>query len=316
MHTFSDRDQQHKATDVDQKKFVPSQQISVVGTIEEPKEAKRENFMPTNPYYKPVSYEPYYNYNVGQTSQVSPTTTHQSFQHWKLPTEETIKNYHSLQFDEHPRPSWQQPIAPIESGKWYWMPNQKEADKHVTTEKPVPPSFNDGWKWVFEGAKPKAIPSSINAEPSTFEPLKTYHFYQNEPHPYSFDSAAPTGSPAETPFSFNDNGKPPSEDPTAETPSSAPPNGSPINDSEWAQYWLKEHEKDKGNKSKEIGTEKKKKRLAFYMIINFFLRYFDFNFSVSPWKKIVHVLTAAIPIGLLISALTPNVVYVDPNSTS
>ncbi|XP_037029762.1 uncharacterized protein LOC119069732 [Bradysia coprophila] len=38
--------------------------------------------------------------------------------------------------------------------------------------------------------------------------------------------------------------------------------------------------------------------------------------SISPWKKILHVLTAAIPIGLLISALTPQVIYVDPNATS
>jgi hypothetical protein len=37
--------------------------------------------------------------------------------------------------------------------------------------------------------------------------------------------------------------------------------------------------------------------------------------SVSPWKKIIHVLTAAIPLGLIISALTPHVVYVNPNST-
>lgn len=243
---------------MDQKKFVPSQQISVVGTIEDPKEAKRENFMPTNSYYKPVTYEPYYNYNVGQTTQVSPST-HQSFQHWKLPTDESIKNYHSLQYEEQPtKPNWQHALAPNEAGKWYWMPNLKEADK-VTTEKPAPPSFNDGWKWVFEGTKPKVMPSSITAEPSRFDPLKSYHFFQSEPHPYSFDSAAPTGSPAETPFSFSYNGKPPSEEPTIEdVPSSAAPSGS--SDSEWAQYWLKEHEKDKGNKSKEMGTDKKKKR--------------------------------------------------------
>uniref|UniRef100_A0A182MWR3 Uncharacterized protein n=1 Tax=Anopheles culicifacies TaxID=139723 RepID=A0A182MWR3_9DIPT len=37
--------------------------------------------------------------------------------------------------------------------------------------------------------------------------------------------------------------------------------------------------------------------------------------SVSPWKKIIHVLSAAIPIGLLISALTPQVVYINPNAT-
>ncbi|XP_055634326.1 uncharacterized protein LOC129774586 [Toxorhynchites rutilus septentrionalis] len=37
--------------------------------------------------------------------------------------------------------------------------------------------------------------------------------------------------------------------------------------------------------------------------------------NVSPWKKIIHVLTAAIPIGLIISALTPQVVYVNPNMT-
>uniref|UniRef100_A0A182QFB4 Uncharacterized protein n=1 Tax=Anopheles farauti TaxID=69004 RepID=A0A182QFB4_9DIPT len=37
--------------------------------------------------------------------------------------------------------------------------------------------------------------------------------------------------------------------------------------------------------------------------------------SVSPWKKIIHVLSAAIPIGLLISALTPQVVYISPNAT-
>ncbi|XP_055548595.1 uncharacterized protein LOC129732105 [Wyeomyia smithii] len=36
---------------------------------------------------------------------------------------------------------------------------------------------------------------------------------------------------------------------------------------------------------------------------------------VSPWKKIFHVLTAAIPIGLIISALTPQVVYINPNMT-
>uniref|UniRef100_A0A1B0DQL5 Uncharacterized protein n=1 Tax=Phlebotomus papatasi TaxID=29031 RepID=A0A1B0DQL5_PHLPP len=35
----------------------------------------------------------------------------------------------------------------------------------------------------------------------------------------------------------------------------------------------------------------------------------------SPWKKLAHILTAAIPIGLLISALTPHVVYVSPNNT-
>ncbi|XP_055696288.1 uncharacterized protein LOC129797579 isoform X2 [Lutzomyia longipalpis] len=35
----------------------------------------------------------------------------------------------------------------------------------------------------------------------------------------------------------------------------------------------------------------------------------------SPWKKLAHILTAAIPIGLLISALTPHVVYVNPNNT-
>ncbi|XP_049286014.1 uncharacterized protein LOC125765153 [Anopheles funestus] len=37
--------------------------------------------------------------------------------------------------------------------------------------------------------------------------------------------------------------------------------------------------------------------------------------SFSPWKKIIHVLSAAIPIGLLISALTPQVVYINPNAT-
>ncbi|XP_061500821.1 uncharacterized protein LOC133391329 [Anopheles gambiae] len=37
--------------------------------------------------------------------------------------------------------------------------------------------------------------------------------------------------------------------------------------------------------------------------------------GVSPWKKIIHVLSAAIPIGLLISALTPQVVYINPNAT-
>ncbi|XP_035897863.1 uncharacterized protein LOC118505754 [Anopheles stephensi] len=37
--------------------------------------------------------------------------------------------------------------------------------------------------------------------------------------------------------------------------------------------------------------------------------------NVSPWKKIIHVLSAAIPIGLLISALTPQVVYINPNAT-
>lgn len=240
---------------MDQKKFVPSQQISIVGTIEDPKEAKRENFMPTNAYYKPESYEPYYN-NVGQTSQVSPAT-HQSYQHWKLPTDESIKNYHSLQYEEQPKPSWQQAPSSNELGKWYWMPNLKETDKHITTEKPAPPSYNDGWKWVFEGVKPKIMPSSITAEPNTFDPFKTYHFH-HESHPYSFDSATPSGSPVETPFSYSDNGKPPTVEPiftTAEVPSSAAPS-----DSEWAQYWLKEHEKDKGNKSKEMDTEKKRKR--------------------------------------------------------
>lgn len=244
---------------MDQKKFVPSQQISVAGTIEDPIESKGENFKPTNSYYsKTSSYEPYYNYNVvGQTSHQVAPTTHQSFQHWKQPTDESIRNYHTLQYEEQPKPSWQQGPVPNESGKWYWMPNIKEADIPVTTEKPR--SFNDGWKWVFDGTKPKVLPSTIPAEPSTFDPFKTYHF-QQEPHPYSFDSTAThTGSPPETPFSFNDNGKPPSELPIeAEVPASA----SPINDSEWAQYWLKEHEKGTGNKSKskEMGTEKKKKR--------------------------------------------------------
>ncbi|XP_053669946.1 uncharacterized protein LOC128720304 [Anopheles nili] len=37
--------------------------------------------------------------------------------------------------------------------------------------------------------------------------------------------------------------------------------------------------------------------------------------GISPWKKIIHVLSAAIPIGLLISALTPQVVYISPNAT-
>ncbi|KAG5672171.1 hypothetical protein PVAND_002322 [Polypedilum vanderplanki] len=37
--------------------------------------------------------------------------------------------------------------------------------------------------------------------------------------------------------------------------------------------------------------------------------------SPSPWKKLIHVMTAAIPIGLIISALTPRIVYVHPNAT-
>lgn len=37
--------------------------------------------------------------------------------------------------------------------------------------------------------------------------------------------------------------------------------------------------------------------------------------GLSPWSKILKLLTAVIPIGLLLSALTPRVIYVNPNMT-
>lgn len=36
----------------------------------------------------------------------------------------------------------------------------------------------------------------------------------------------------------------------------------------------------------------------------------------SPWKKIIKFLTAAIPIGLLISALTPSVITIEDTNTT
>lgn len=38
--------------------------------------------------------------------------------------------------------------------------------------------------------------------------------------------------------------------------------------------------------------------------------------GVSPWKKIIKILTAIIPVGLLISALTPSVINIHPANTS
>ncbi|KAL7018201.1 hypothetical protein ACKWTF_010665 [Chironomus riparius] len=36
----------------------------------------------------------------------------------------------------------------------------------------------------------------------------------------------------------------------------------------------------------------------------------------SPWKRFLHIMTAAIPIGMIISALTPRIVYIHPNATA
>lgn len=40
------------------------------------------------------------------------------------------------------------------------------------------------------------------------------------------------------------------------------------------------------------------------------------EYSASPWKKIIKFLTAAIPIGLLISALTPSVITIEDANTT
>lgn len=235
------------------KKFVPSQQVSLTGTIVEP-----EHFAPPASsvgHYQPTKYEPsgghYHSVPISK-----PT--------WKPATTSEVTAEPILHHHQHyqPYPSYAETDSgpPTESGKWYWMPNAKEPE---ATPRPVPPSY-DGWKWVFDGKNKEAVaapPSnSIHhqhesiaaAGGGTFDAFKTYH-YLPEPHPYSFESAIPpTGPPTDTTFSYNHN-KPAAVDESSAAPSAIP-------ESEWANYWLKGAGKGEELTAEEASGKQKKKK--------------------------------------------------------
>lgn len=234
------------------KKFVPSQQVSLTGTIVEP-----EHFAPPASnvgHYQPTSYEPsgghYHSVQISKPAW-KPATTSEV-------TAEPVLHHH--QHHHQPYPSYAETDSgpPAESGKWYWMPNAKEPE---STPRPAPPSY-DGWKWVFDGKNKEAAPpsnsihhhheSAAAAGGGTFDAFKTYH-YLPEPHPYSFESAIPpTGPPTDTTFSYNHN-KPAAEDESSAAPSAIP-------ESEWANYWLKGAGKGEELTAEEGSGKQKKKK--------------------------------------------------------
>uniref|UniRef100_A0A182N529 Uncharacterized protein n=1 Tax=Anopheles dirus TaxID=7168 RepID=A0A182N529_9DIPT len=190
------------------------------------------------------------------------------------------------------------------AGKYAWT---TPAQRHQPTGQvkfphdPTPhfPSPKGKWKWIPEEESESAEDSSKNARPKPAETpfsssgsFEEHHFGRHhfayptavKHHPYSFDRTPVGGTfSAEPAITVTSNGS-----------SSSAGSSAGISSSE-----SNETTNGIGGSTdvKLVGKEDTHLK------------------SVSPWKKIIHVLSAAIPIGLLISALTPQVVYINPNAT-
>ncbi|XP_055599750.1 uncharacterized protein LOC129748959 [Uranotaenia lowii] len=211
-----------------------------------------------------------------------------SFEHETKSAERPVANH-----------DWPSKFEQHKNGKLLWLPNDRHPHESDTPFSHSPPKPKGKWKWVPEEEEHgsitlqddrnlESVPDVENklafGQPSTTFSKGQGHSFQG--HPYSFDGipASSSGSSGtETPFSGGGGSSAPGEG-TNGVISSGP-----------FDYFFG----STGHESKLKMGGKGENSLK----------------KVSPWKKLVHVLTAAIPIGLIISALTPQVVYVNPNMT-
>ncbi|KFB35018.1 uncharacterized protein LOC100879214 [Anopheles sinensis] len=180
------------------------------------------------------------------------------------------------------------PVFPSPKGKWKWIP---EDDNEGASEerpagvkgKPVATPFSSS---ASAGGEASSIGSSVEEQQLQQPYFGKYYFTHPtvKNHPYSFDRTPGEGTSSPTAFS-SDGG-------TVST--------NVISGANSSETGIGGEEQSNGTTDlKLVGKEDGHLKSS----------------NVSPWKKIIHVLSAAIPIGLLISALTPQVVYINPNAT-
>ncbi|CAO1427284.1 unnamed protein product [Diamesa tonsa] len=214
---------------------------------------------------------------------------------------------------------------PKPKGSWKWVPEEQEQIHNLTR-------YNDEPRIIFDGPSsyyPPPQPEYVKSQP---EYVKSQHEYSKPQHEYSkqqpeyvksqheYSKPQPEytrpQSAKDQPYSFDTQDFLPnfsqffstlmghkntgntivselSPDPRSH-PFSSSGHGEIVIPQEYQSSFASTKEDEP---SKEVSTEVKTK-------------------PHSPWKKIFHVLTAAIPIGIIISALTPKYLYVNPNSTA
>ncbi|XP_058817870.1 uncharacterized protein LOC131681177 [Topomyia yanbarensis] len=184
------------------------------------------------------------------------------------------------------------------NGKFLWLPNGQfpfggsgggggpDSDSPISKHNSKLPSPKGKWKWVPEEENEPTGQGESPVENGQVPDIENkivsgphHHLlkFPSRDRPYSFDNAV--GSQV-SPFSGNDGGGISPDEP-----------GSTVNSGQ---------DIFSGGVGTNLQTSGKGDEALTH---------------ISPWKKIIHVLTAAIPIGLIISALTPKVVYINPNMT-
>ncbi|KAL9696450.1 hypothetical protein quinque_016029 [Culex quinquefasciatus] len=193
------------------------------------------------------------------------------------------------------------------SGKLLWLPNGNgggEQDSPFSRPKPKLNPPKGKWKWVpveeeggSDGSDGDDSLQQGEKAPADLESKIVaghHHFYKFPPreHPYSFVGGGEDGGGTTGQSPFSGGGSTSDEAPAGNTASN------PLDffySTAFGEAGGVSTKLKTGGKGGDADSLKKG--------------------GVSPWKKIIHVLTAAIPIGLIISALTPQVVYVNPNMT-
>ncbi|KXJ83580.1 hypothetical protein RP20_CCG005137 [Aedes albopictus] len=201
-------------------------------------------------------------------------------------------------YHEHVPPKYEH----HKSGKYLWLPNGPSNHNIPSSDSPfsrtksrLPSPPKGKWKWVPEDEDASDVPQqtekpmeSAKAPDLESKIISGGHYFLGHlpprDHPYSFDAG-------QTPFSADGVG---SGGGAVSTASSSSTTIDPL------MYFF-------GPSTTAVVDTGKQKTGA--------KGDSDALKGVSPWKKIIHVLSAAIPIGLIISALTPQVVYINPNMT-
>ncbi|XP_062554497.1 uncharacterized protein LOC134219693 [Armigeres subalbatus] len=196
------------------------------------------------------------------------------------------------------------------NGKYLWLPNGQTHHNGASFDSPfsrnksrlaTPPKGK--WKWVPEGEEGSdpQLQSETPIENGKAPDLESkiissgHHYFRFPPprgHPYSFDAG-------QSPFSSDETGSGGFGSPGSGGGSSS--SSSTTTDPLMYFFGPSPTAVVDGSSSSKLKTGVTGDSDALK--------------GVSPWKKIIHVLSAAIPIGLIISALTPQVVYINPNMT-
>uniref|UniRef100_A0A182IPK2 Uncharacterized protein n=1 Tax=Anopheles atroparvus TaxID=41427 RepID=A0A182IPK2_ANOAO len=195
------------------------------------------------------------------------------------------REHNAVQFPQDARTV---PVFPSPKGKWKWIPE----DDDEAREEPAPvsgqrkPSATPFSSSGGGGVESSGSAGSVEEQQQQQQPYFGKYYLTHpsvKTHPYSFERAPVEAFPSPTTFS-SDGG-------TVST------SGVIVGNSSSETSGDEQNQSNGSTDVKLVGKEGAHLK------------------SVSPWKKIIHVLSAAIPIGLLISALTPQVVYINPNAT-